>query len=149
MASGSSDKTIRVWDVGAGTLEQTLAGHEGAVAALVACGQRLISSSVDKTVKVWSMATWACVHTVQAYAAGSAQFIRSLAVSRPTLVGGSFSDPHSRTEEYEVRVWDLETLEPLHTLKQAAGNMVTGLASYGEEVWGLVGKDVVVWGRQV
>ena len=38
MASGSADKTIRVWDVGVGTLEQTLAGHEGAVVALVVSG---------------------------------------------------------------------------------------------------------------
>jgi WD40 repeat protein len=148
MASGSGDKTIRVWDVKAETLEQTLAGHDYDVSAVVACGQRLISSSLDKTVKVWSMATWACVHTVQAYAAGSAQFIKNLAVSGPTLVGGSNSYPHSRTEEHEVRVWDLETLEPLHTLRQAGGNFVGGLASYGEEVWGSVGKDVVVWGRR-
>jgi hypothetical protein len=129
VASGSSDKTIRVWDVGAGTQEQTLAGHDGAVAALVECSKRLISSSKDKTVKVWSMATWTCVQTVQAYAAGSAQYIRCLAVSGSTLVGGSFSTPHSLTEEYEARVWDLETLEPLHTLRQAAGQYVMGLAS--------------------
>ena len=148
MASGSADKTIRVWDAGAGTHEQTLAGHEGAVVALVACGQRLISSSEDKTVKVWSMATWACMQTVQAYATGSAQFILSLAVSGATLVGGSWSDPHSRTEEYEARVWDLETLEPLHTLRQAAGRSVMGLACDGGEVWGAVGEDVVVWGRR-
>ena len=147
MACGSGDKTIRVWDVGAGTLEQTLAGHEGAVVALVACGQRLISSSMDKTVKVWSLATWACVHTVQAYAAGSAQHIRCLAVSGPTLVGGSFGVLHSRTEEYEVRVWDLQTLEPLHTLRQPAGHVVYALASCGGEVWGGVGKSVAVWGR--
>ena len=102
---------------------------------------------MDKTVKVWSMATWACVHSVQAYAAGSAQFIMRLAVSGPTLVGGSFS-PHSLTEEHEARVWDLETLEPLHTLRQAAGQNVPGLASDGGEVWGAVGKDVVVWGRR-
>ncbi len=125
MAIGSGDKMIRVWDAGAGTHEQTLAGHEGAVVALaVSREQRLISSSMDKTVKVWSMATWACMHSVQAYAAGSAQFIFSLAVSGPTLVGGSFSNPHSLTEEYEARVWDLETLEPLHTLRQAAGYLV-------------------------
>ena len=147
MASGSVDKTIRVWDVLAGTHEQTLAGHEGTVVALVACGQRLISSSVDKTVKVWSMATWACVQTVQAYAAGSAQYIRSLAVSGSTLVGGSLSVPHSRTEEYEARVWDLETLEPLHTLRQPAGQYVMGLASDGGEVWAASGRSVVVWGR--
>ena len=148
MASGSSDETIRVWNVGAGTHEQTLAGHEDAVAALVACGQRLISSSMDRTVKVWSMATWACMQTVQAYAAGSAQYIRFLTVSGATLVGGSWSNPHSRTEEYEARVWDLETLEPLHTLKQPAGRPVSGLASDGGEVWGAVGKEVVVWGRR-
>ena len=148
MASGSGDRTIRVWDAGAGTHEQTLAGHEGAVVALVACGQRLMSSSRDKTVKVWSMAAWACVHSVQACAAGSAQFIMSLTVSGQTLVGGSYSFPHSRTEEYEARVWDLETLEPLHTLRQAAGRYVMGLASDREEVWGAVGQSVVVWGRR-
>ncbi len=52
---------------------------------------------------------------------------------------------YSRTEEYEVRVWDLETLEPLHTLSQAAGDDVGGLASYGEEVWVRSGRRVV-WG---
>jgi WD40 repeat protein len=148
VASGSADKTIRVWGVLAGTHEQTLVGHEDDVMALVACGQRLISSSQDKTVKVWSMATWACVQTVQAYAAGSAQFITSLAVSGPTLVGGSFSSPLSATEAYEVRVWDLETLEPLQTLRQPAGQRVLGLASDGGEVWGAGGKGVVVWGRR-
>ena len=131
------------------THEQTLAGHADAVLALVACGQRLISSSMDKTVKVWSMATWACMQTVQAYAAGSAQFIFSLAVSGSTLVGGSCSVPHSVTEECEVRVWDLETLEPLHTLRQPVGQAVLGLASVRGEVWGAVGKKVVVWGRLV
>jgi hypothetical protein len=148
VASGSGDKTIRVWDVLAGTHEQTLAGHEGSVMALVACGQRLISASKDKTIKVWSMATWACVQTVQVYAAGPAQYIGSLAVSGSTLVGGSNSDPHSRTEEYEARVWDLETLEPLHTLRQPAGDHVCDLASDGEEVWGAGCQSVVVWGRR-
>jgi hypothetical protein len=148
VASGSGDKTIRVWNVGAGTHEQTLAGHEEFVSALVVCGQGLISSSSDQTVKVWSMATWACLQTVQAYAAGSVQYIRRLAVSGSTLVGGSSSIPHSRTEEYEVLVWDLETLEPLHTLRQPAGNDVWGLASDGGEVWGAVGDEIVVWGRR-
>jgi WD40 repeat protein len=138
-----------VWDVVVGTLEQTLLGHEGCVFALVACGQRrLISSSLDKTVKVWSMATWACLQTVQVYPAGSVQFIRSLAVSGPTLVGGSCSLQHSPAEAYEARVWDLETLEPLHTLRQPAGQRVLGLASYGGEVCGAGCEGLVVWGRR-
>jgi WD40 repeat protein len=146
-ATGSDDATIRVWDVAAGAHEQTLAGHGGEVVALVAVEQRLLSASLDKTVRVWSMADWACVQAVRAYPAESGQFIRSLAVSGSTLVGGSSSDPLAE-EEHEARVWDLETLEPLHALRQPAGCRVWGLASDGGEVWGVVGEDVVVWGRR-
>jgi hypothetical protein len=148
MASGSEDKTIRVWDVGAGTHEQTLKGHEGRVVGLVACGQRLISSSTDKAVRVWSMATWACTQTVQAYATGSAQCIMRLAVSGTTLVGGSCTHPYSRTARHEVRVWDLDSLERIFTLRQPAGQPVSSLASDGVEMWGAVGVDIVVWGHR-
>jgi hypothetical protein len=55
---------------------------------------------------------------------------------------------HSLTEEYEARVWDLETLEPLHTLRQPAGQRVMGLAREGGEVWGAGGRSVVLWGRR-
>ncbi len=134
--------------MGAGENEQTLAGHEGSILALVACGQRLISSSADKTLKVWSMATWACVQTVQAYPAGSPQHIECLAVSGPSLVGGSASISYSDKGEYEALVWDRETLEPLHTLRQPAGQRVLGLAIDGGEVLGAVGSEVVVWGRR-
>jgi hypothetical protein len=41
-----------------------------------------------------------------------------------------------------VLLWDLETLEPLHPLRQPAGNDVWGLAS----VWGALGDEVFVWG---
>ena len=53
-------------------------------------------------------------------------------MSGPMLVGGSFSAQHLATEEYEARVWDLETLEPRHTLRQGAGQDVMGLG----ERWG-------------
>ncbi len=69
-------------------------------------------------------------------------------MSGSTLVGGSGSNRPSDTEEYDARVWDLETLEPLHTLRQPAGQDVWGLASDGDEVWGAVGQEVVVWGRR-
>jgi hypothetical protein len=148
VASGSADTTVRVWDAATGAHAQTLRGHEGSVRALAACGQRLISASEDRTVRAWSTATWACVQTVPAYPAGAAQYIGRLAVSGPTLVGGSLSRLHSLTQAYEVRVWDLETLQPLHALRQPAGQCVAGLAGDGGEVWAAVGQDVVVWGRR-
>ena len=48
----------------------------------------------------------------------------------------------------EVRVWDLQTLLPLHTLRQPAGDDVRSLVWDGREVWGAVGSQVVVWGRR-
>ena len=148
MAGGSGDGGIRVWDAETGALEQKLRGHDGPVHGLVVSGQRMISCSYDKTVRAWSLETWACVQMMEAYAAASPQYIRSLAVSGSTLVGGSYSQQYSATEEYEVRVWDLETLQPLHTLRQPAGAPVYSLASDGGEVWAAVGKELVVWGRR-
>ena len=54
----------------------------------------------------------------------------------------------SASEGQEVRVWDLETLRPLHTLRQPAGDDVRSLLSDGREVWGAVGSQVVVWGQR-
>ena len=146
LASGSTDTTILVWDLETGAHERTLVGHTGSVTAVVVSGQRLISSAADQTVRVWSTATWACVKKVQVYAAGSVQYTISLAVSGSTLVGGSDSLSRSALEEYEVRVWDLETLAPLHVLKQPAGQRVKGLVSDGGEVWMACEQEVVVWG---
>ena len=115
---------------------------------VVVSGQRMMSCSSDRTVRVWSLETWACVQTVEAYPAGSPQFIKRLAVSGSTLVGGSGSDDNTAAEEHEVRVWDLETLQPLHTLRQPAGNMVLDFSCDGWEAWGSVGKELVVWGRR-
>ena len=146
LASGSTETSILVWDLETGAHEQALVGHTGSVTAVVVSGQRLISSAADQTVRVWSTATWACLKTVQVYAAGSVQYIISLAVSGSTLVGGSDSLSRSALDEYEVRVWDLETLAPLHVLKQPAGRRVKGLTSDGGEVWMASGYEVVVWG---
>ena len=147
-AGGCGDGGIRVWGTETWGLERTLRGHENAVNTLVVSGRRLISSGPDRTVRAWSTESWGCVQTVEAYPAGSPLFILRLVVSGPTLVGGSISPPHMASEEDEVRVWDLETLRPLHTLRQPAGNDVFSLAGDGGEVWGAVGDEVVVWGRR-
>ena len=150
LASGSQDGTIAVWDLATGALDQALEGHHRTVTALVASGQRLISTGLDGTVRVWSVATWECVLTVEAFADQDSdgwpprQYVCGLGVCGSTLVG--VSSGYSAREEYEVRVWDLETLAPLHALKQPAGRRIKGLASDGGEVWMACGEEVVVWG---
>jgi hypothetical protein len=69
-------------------------------------------------------------------------------VSGSKLICGSV-DPEEvdKDQQYEVRVWDLETLECEHTLPQPGGSEVVCLAAVRGQVWGGVVREVVVWGR--
>ena len=170
LISGSGDKTIRVWDASTGGLDATLTGHRGAVSALVVMGERLFSASGDGTIRVWTVGTWAAVTSVEAYAAvGSWQFPWCLVVDGPKLISGSaWSGDADEDVQYEVRVWDPATMACEHTVRQPAGAEVRCLlfclnrfllvdfihaqvwCLAGAEgcVWGGVGSDVVVWGRE-
>ncbi len=54
LASGSGDKTIKIWDTTMGALQQTLEGHTDWVrsVAFSADGRQLASGSDDKTIKI-------------------------------------------------------------------------------------------------
>jgi WD40 repeat protein len=55
VASGSKDKTIKLWEVNTGDLLQTLKAHQGTVQTLAFSpdGSLLASGSEDNTVKLW------------------------------------------------------------------------------------------------
>ena len=61
LASGSADKTIKVWDTQTGALKQTLTGHSNGVHSLEFSpdGRTLASGSDDKTIKLWEAQTGA------------------------------------------------------------------------------------------
>jgi WD40 repeat protein len=52
LATGSADKTIRLWDA-TGKAVRTLSGHEGPVACLAWGEKALASGSSDRTVRLW------------------------------------------------------------------------------------------------
>ena len=59
IASGSKDKTIKVWDVTTGHVEKTLTDHSGWVnfVAFSPDGRRIASGSNDRTIKIWDVTT--------------------------------------------------------------------------------------------
>ncbi|NJR66325.1 MAG: hypothetical protein HC772_14995, partial [Leptolyngbyaceae cyanobacterium CRU_2_3] len=59
LASGSADNSIKIWDVTAGKLLQTLKGHAGPVLSVVLSqdGKTLVSGSQDNTIKIWDVQT--------------------------------------------------------------------------------------------
>jgi WD40 repeat protein len=151
LISGSLDHTMRVWDLSTGGLDATLTGHEGGVWALAVEGERLYSASWDGTIRVWDVGTWAEAMSVAACGADEAgQYPMCLLTSGSKLISGYVTDGGTDDDdvtERSVRVWDLDTMACEHTVREVAGADVWCLAGSGGAVWGGVGRQVVVWGR--
>jgi serine/threonine protein kinase len=79
LASASSDKTIKLWEVATGREVRTLVGHTRTVysVAFSPDGHTLASGSDDKTVKFWEVATGREVRTL----AGHTEYVDSVAFS--------------------------------------------------------------------
>lgn len=60
LASGSADRSIRIWEVETGELLEILTAHEAAVGALAFSpdGSRLVSGAWDGSLAVWDTETW-------------------------------------------------------------------------------------------
>ena len=59
VASGSDDKTIRLWDAATGTERRALKGHSDCVSAVAFSpnGRLVASGSDDKTIRLWDAST--------------------------------------------------------------------------------------------
>lgn len=68
LATGSGDKTIRVWDPDTGVQIHILEGHRGwvhAMCAITVDGRTLLATgSGDRTVRLWDLADGRCTLTV-------------------------------------------------------------------------------------
>lgn len=87
VATGSRDKTIKIWDAQTGQMLRNLAGHDNWIRALVfhPSGKFLLSASDDKTIRVWDLNTGRCSKTVDAHA----HFVTCLAWGRQSAGGGA------------------------------------------------------------
>jgi TonB family protein len=116
LASGSSDKTIELWNVKTGNLLQTLFGHSNWVNSVAYSpdGQTLASGSRDKTIKLWNVKTGNRLQTLP----GHSDSVRSVVYSLDgqTLASGS--------DDKTIKIWDVKT-----------GNLLQTLPGHSSSVW--------------
>ena len=56
IASGSEDKSVKVWDLNSGVCVKTFTGHKSFVYAIIRLNDSQIASgSKDKSIKVWTI----------------------------------------------------------------------------------------------
>ena len=69
IASGSGDKTIKIWDVTNGQLLHTLDGHTYSVRSVCYSpnGNQIASGSEDLTIKIWNVTNGQLLHTLNGH----------------------------------------------------------------------------------
>jgi len=142
LASGSGDRTIKLWDLETEALRQTLSGHQDTVwsVAISPDGQTLASGSGDRTVKLWDLETGRLLNTF----AGHSGPVRSVAISPDgqTLASGSY--------DQTVKLWDLQTGELRQTLSGHAGRVISVALSPDGQTLASASEDktIKLWNLQ-
>ena len=69
LASGSADRTIRLWDTTTWLPLHTLSGHSGSIYSVAWSpdGRLLASGSADSTIRLWDTTTWLPLHTLSGH----------------------------------------------------------------------------------
>ncbi|CAF0706140.1 unnamed protein product [Brachionus calyciflorus] len=105
VASGSKDKTIKIWNLIDGRLKQTLKGHLKGVWCLVFLTRYLLcSGSYDSTIKIWNLKESVCSRTLISHDGA----VWSLIKSDNFLLSAS--------QDKTVKIWDLCNCKLVNTL---------------------------------
>ena len=135
LASGSADKTIRLWPLSGGQHHRILTGHSGWVnsVAISPDAHTLVSGSTDSTIKLWNLQTGELLRTL----AGHSSAVLSVAISADGEILASGS------RDGTIKLWNLHTGEILHNL---SGRSPVAFSPDGKTlVSGGNGSTVKIW----
>jgi WD40 repeat protein len=113
--SGSTDRTLRLWDLESGQTIHTLKGHTNFVmaVALTPDGRRAVSGSDDQTLRFWDLESGQTLRTLKGHT-GSVWAVAVTPDGRRAVSG---------SDDQTLRFWDLESGQTLRTLKGHTGSV--------------------------
>jgi len=117
LASSSSDKTIKLWDVKTGKEIYTLNGHMDSVKSISFSpdGNLLASGSSDKTIKLWNIKTGQEIYTFNGHL--DAVISISFHPNGNLLASGS--------SDKTIKLWNIETRVEIYTINVDDSNICT------------------------
>lgn len=90
VVSGSTDRTVRVWNIDTGACVHVLTGHTSTVRCLALNGQIVISGSRDSLLRVWHVETGECMQILRGHNAAVRKAHLSLSLFLFLLVYPSY-----------------------------------------------------------
>ncbi|MCJ1324912.1 hypothetical protein MMC10_001574 [Thelotrema lepadinum] len=128
IVSGSHDKTIRIWNVNSGTLDQILEGHWEAVRSVAVSpnGKHLISTSWDRSIRIWDTETGKPIETFGSQGYGTGVFSADNELAAWGLANGDDN------RAGRIQVWNFGTRKYSHILG-SDDSMVWSLAFAPQE----------------
>lgn len=141
IVSGSSDKTIKVWNIRTNTpwSVQTLVGHSGTVRCLHLEGNRLVSGSADNSIKVWDLSmqhSWSSI-ACKVTMVGHTDTVRCLQVDDEKIISGSYDKC--------LKIWDMRTGECRNTLRGHEAAVLSVQFDDRKIISGAGDKTIKVW----
>jgi WD40 repeat protein/serine/threonine protein kinase len=115
--SGSSDKTLRLWDVTTGKCVRTFEGHSKTVVSVSLShdGRYALSGSLDKTLRLWDVTTGKCARIFEGH--GKAVVSVSLSHDGRYALSGSL--------DKTLRLWDVTTGKCIRTFEGHSDNVLS------------------------
>jgi len=122
--SGSSDKTVKLWDIRSRRLLRTLEGHTDSVTCIAfSPGDARIAASggSDATIRIWDIVDGRELKVIH----GHKNYVASIAFSPNgrMIVSGGGAGPHAPYMDKVVRLWDVSTGNLLRTFEGHTGSI--------------------------
>ncbi len=139
LASGSDDKTIKIWNLNNKKEIRTLKGHLDFVysVAISPDGQIIVSGSRDKTIKIWNLQTGQLINTLY----GHKDFVDSVAITPDgqTIATGSY--------DHTIKLWNLKTLQLIRTFEGHSAQVLSVAISPDNQtiISGSKDKTIKMW----